>query len=76
MAKENEQLLKHVKPQEANSLVQSPRREDPASGNRLPECLQNFKTLEENIQFTTGCEDASSSGKESLLECATRPPQT
>ena len=46
VAKENEQLLKNVKPQEVNSLVQSPRSDDPASGHRLREWLQNFETLE------------------------------
>ena len=40
VTKENEQLLKNVKPQEVNSLVQTPRSDDPVSGNRLRECLQ------------------------------------
>ena len=44
-AKENEQLLKNVKPQELNSLVQSPRSDIWASGNCLQECLQRFETL-------------------------------
>ena len=44
--KENVQLLKNVKPQEVNSLVQIPRSDDSASGNRLREWLQNFETLE------------------------------
>ena len=57
--KRNGQLLKNVKPQEVNSLVQTPRSDDPASGNRLRECLQNFETLEKYIQCTTVCEDAS-----------------
>ena len=59
MAKENEQRLNNVKPQEANSLLQTPRSDDPASGNRLRECLQNFETLEKSIQFSKVCEDAS-----------------
>ena len=59
MAKEKEQLLNNVKPQEVNSLVQTPRSDDPASGNRLRECLQNFDTLEKSLQFTKVCEDAS-----------------
>ena len=52
MTKENQQLLKNVKPQEVNSLVQTPRSDDPVSGNRLQECLQNFETLEKesNLQ--------------------------
>ena len=59
VAKENEQRLKNVNPQEVNSLVQTPRSGDPASGNRLRECLQTFETLEESIHFTKVCEDAS-----------------
>ena len=52
VAKENEQLLKRVKPQELNSLVQTPRSDNLASGNRLRECLKRFETLEKDIQFT------------------------
>ena len=48
VATENEQPLKYVKPQEVNSLGQT---DDPASGNRLRECIQNFETLEKEIQF-------------------------
>ena len=59
VAKEKEQLLKNVKPQEVNSLVQTPRSDDPVSGNRLRECLQNFDRLEKSLQFTKNCEDAS-----------------
>ena len=59
VTKENEQLLKNVKPQEVNSLVQTPRSDNPASGNRLRESLQNFETLEKSNQFTKVCEDAS-----------------
>ena len=59
VAKENEQLLKNVKPQEVTSLVQTPRSDNRASGNRLRECLQRFETLEKDIQFTEACEDAS-----------------
>ena len=55
--KKKEQLLK--KPQEVNSLVQTPRSNDPVSGKRLRECLQNFETLEKEIQSTKVCEDAS-----------------
>ena len=57
--KKKEQLLKNVKPQEVNSLVQTPRNNDPVSGKRLRECLQNFETLEKEIQSTKVCEDAS-----------------
>ena len=56
MAKENEQQLKNVKPQEVNS---TPRSDNPASENRLREGLQRFDTLEKDIQFTKVCEDAS-----------------
>ena len=59
MGKENEQLLKNVKPQEENSLVQTPRSDDPAYGNRLRDCLQIFETLEKSIRFTRVFEDAS-----------------
>ena len=45
--KENEQLVKNVKPQEVNSLVQTPRSDDPASPNRLREHLQNFENTAE-----------------------------
>ena len=58
-AKENEQLLKNVKPQEVNSLVQTPRNDNRASGNRLRESLQRFETLEKDTQFTIVCEDAT-----------------
>ena len=57
--KENEQLLKEVKPQEVNSLVQTPRSDDPVPGKRFLERLKKFETLEKEIQFTKVCEDAS-----------------
>ena len=56
VAKENEQLLKNGKPQEVNSLVQTRRSNDGASGNRLREQLG---ILEKNIQFTRVCGDAA-----------------
>ena len=62
-AKENEQLLKNVNPQEVNSLVHTPRSDDTASGNRPRECLQRFETLEKDIQFTKVCEEASFFGR-------------
>ena len=58
VTKENEQILKDVKPQEVNSLVQTPRSNDPVSGNRLRESLRNFETLQKEIQFTKVCDDA------------------
>ena len=59
VAKENGQLHKNVKPQEVNSLVQTPRSNDGASGNRLREQLQRFGTLEKEIQFTRVREGAA-----------------
>ena len=69
VTKENEPLLKNVKPQEENSLVQTPRSYDPISGNRLRECLQNFETLEKEIRFTKVCEDESFWKKGSIGMC-------
>ena len=45
-------ILKEVKPQDVNSLVQTPRSDDLVSGNRLRERLQEFETLEKtsNLQ--------------------------
>ena len=48
---ENEQTQKKVRPQEVNSLAQTPRNDKPASGNRLRESLQNFETLEKEIKI-------------------------
>ena len=48
----SEQLLKNVKTEEVNSLVQTPRSDDPAAEDRLRECLQNFETREKQIQFS------------------------
>ena len=59
VAKDNVQLLKNVKPQGVNSLVQTPRSDSRASGNRLRECAQRCGTLEKEIQFTRVCEDAT-----------------
>ena len=66
VAKENEELRKNVKPQEVNSLVQTPRSGNPASGNRLRECLERFEALEKisNLQKFVKMRH---SGKESLL---------
>ena len=54
-AKENEQLLKKVKPQEVNSLVQTPRSDNLASGSRLRESLQIIRTLVKEVNFTRVC---------------------
>ena len=70
VAKENEQLLKNVKPQEA----QTPRSDDPASGNRLRECLQNFETLKKKHPITEASEDTSFWKRVSIGMC-TRPLQ-
>ena len=40
-------------------MVQTPRNDESASGNRLRECLQSFETLEKDIQFTRVCESAT-----------------
>ena len=45
--KGNEQILKEVKPQEVNSLVQTPRSDDPVSGNRLRDCVRRFENTGE-----------------------------
>ena len=76
MAKENVQLLKNVKPQEVNLLVQTTRSNDPVSGN--VDCENVFKTSKHwrknsNLQK---CAKMCYSGKESLLECAARPLPT
>ena len=65
-AEENEQLLKNVKPQEVNSLVQTPRSDNRTSGNRLRKCLQRFETLEKYIQFTRVCGDATHARRVSI----------
>ena len=56
---ESDQILKEVRPQEVNSLVQAPGNDEPAFGNRLRKCIQNFETLEKEIQFTRVCENAT-----------------
>ena len=72
--KENEQILTQVNPQEVTSMVQTPRSDDPVSGNKLRECLQNFETFEKEIRFTKVCEDASFF-QGSQMDCATKPLQ-
>ena len=69
VARENEQLLKNVKPQEVNSLVQPPRSDNRSSGNRLRECLQKFETLEKEIQFMRVCEDVTFARRVSIGMC-------
>ena len=59
VAKENEQLLKKREGTRSESLVQTPRSDDRASGNRLRQCHQRFEALEKDIQFTRVCEDAT-----------------
>ena len=55
----NDQLLNEVKPQEITSLVQTPRNDERASGKILRERIQNFETLEREIQFTRVCENGT-----------------
>ena len=50
-------------------MVRTPRSDDPVSGNRLRECLQNFESLEKEIQCTKVCEDASFSKRFSIVMC-------
>ena len=69
VAKENEKLLKNVKPQEVNSLVQTPRGDNRTSANRLRECLQHTETLEKDFHFTKVCEDASFWKRVSIEMC-------
>ena len=57
--KQTSSYWKIVKPQEGNSLVQTPWIENRASGNRLRECLQRFEIQEKGVQFTRVCEDAT-----------------
>ena len=59
VGRENERPQKNVKPQQVNSSVQTPRIDNPASGNRLRECVQNFETPGQEIQFTRNCENAT-----------------
>ena len=56
---ENDQILKEVRQQEVNLLVQTPRNDEPASGSRQRECIQNFETLEKEIQLTRIWENAT-----------------
>ena len=58
-AKENEQLLKKPEPQEVNSLVRTPRRNDEAVGNRMREFLKKYDDMEKEVQFTSVREPAA-----------------
>ena len=56
----NTELLFRTKPQEVNSLVQTPTSDNRASGNRLRECLHRFETLENRFNLRESvCEDAT-----------------
>ena len=59
MAKVNEQLLKNVKPQEVNSLVQLQGELIQHLETDCEICLQRFETLEIDFQVTKVSEDAS-----------------
>ena len=73
-AKDKEQLLKNLNPQEVNSLMQSPRSDNRASGNRLRVCLLIFETLERDIQFARDCEDATLARRVFVgMSCKTTP---
>ena len=43
VAKANDQLAQKLELQEVDSLVQTPRRNDQAAGNRLRECLEKIE---------------------------------
>ena len=58
VAKENEQLFQKLEPPEVDSLVQTPRRNDEAVGNRLRMYLQNFEEFAKEFQFTKAFESA------------------
>ena len=73
--KENEQLLKSLKPQEVNSLVQTPR----AMIQHLETDCENIVNTSEHWRKASTSQKFAKirhSGKESLLECATRTVQT
>ena len=67
MAKENEQVLKTATPHQVNSLVQTPRSDDPASENIVRECLQIFETLKKASSLQE-FEKMRHSGYESLYK--------
>ena len=50
-----ERTLKGVRPLEVNSLVQTPRDDQQASGNRLRDTLQRFEKLEKETLFARVC---------------------
>ena len=52
VAQANGQLTQKLEPQEGDSLVQTPRRNDEAAGNRLRMYLQNFEEFSYEGQFT------------------------
>ena len=58
VAKTNDQLSQTLEPQEVDSLVQVPRRNDQAAGNRLRICRQRLEELSNEIQITKACESA------------------
>ena len=52
VAKANGQLTQKLEAQDGDSLVQTPRRNDEAAGNRLRMYLQNFEEFSYEVQFT------------------------
>ena len=54
----NKQLNRKLEPQEVNSLVQTPRRNDGAAGNRLRDYIQQFEERTKEVKFTKACEFA------------------
>ena len=58
VAKVNDQLPQKLEPQELDTSVQTPRRNDEASGDRLRIHHQRFEDLSNEIQITKACESA------------------
>ena len=58
VAKANDQSSQKLEPQEVDSLVQTPRRNDDAAGNRLRVYLQRFEEWATEVQLTKACESA------------------
>ena len=72
---ENDQIPKEVRPHEVFFWCKTPRNDEPASGSRLRECIQNFETLGKEIQFTRICENATFFHRVSFRMCyKTVPP--
>ena len=58
VSKAHDQLSQNLEPQEVDSLVQTPGRNDQAAGNLLRIHLQRFQELAKEVEFTRSCESA------------------